>query len=96
MLIGSCALSLAWKVLLSESASVSFEQYLPVLEAAREFLPPDREIFFLADQGFGHEELVRWLSSQGWRWRIRLCGRHAPLRMGGKAMIAYDLFRTLV
>lgn len=68
---GGRSLVLAQKVLEHGSATVGFEQYRPVLEAAQSVLPPDVQVTFLADRGFEHGELMRWLNQQGWNWALR-------------------------
>ena len=54
------------------SATVGFEQYRPVLEAAKARLPIGSEPTLLADRGFEHGELMRWLTAQKWNWAIRV------------------------
>lgn len=68
---GGRSIVLAQKVLEHGSATVGFEQYRPVLEATRSVLPPNVQVTFLADRGFEHGELIRWLTRQGWNWAIR-------------------------
>ena len=34
-------------------------------------MPKDVQVTFLADRGFEHGELIRWLNQQGWDWAIR-------------------------
>jgi hypothetical protein len=46
--------------------------YLPTLIAAQKMLPQNAKVTFLADRGFGHGELMRWLNIQEWNWAIRL------------------------
>lgn len=38
---------------------------------AQTVLPHRCHITFLADRGFEHGELIRWLRSSGWSWAIR-------------------------
>lgn len=68
---GGRSLVLAQAVLEHGSATVGFEQYRPVLEAAQAVLPADVQVTFLADRGFEHGELMRWLNQQGWNWALR-------------------------
>lgn len=68
---GGRSLMLAQSVLEHGSATVGFEQYRPVLEAAQAILPPKATVTFLADRGFEHGELMRWLTRAGWDWAIR-------------------------
>lgn len=68
---GGRSLVLAQTVLEHSSASVGFEDYRPVLVLAQSLLPKDAQVTFLADRGFEHGELMRWLTKQGWAWVIR-------------------------
>lgn len=68
---GGRSLPLAQIVLEHASAMVGFEQYRPALEAVNALLPQAVEVTFLADRGFMHGELMRWLTQQGWDWAIR-------------------------
>ncbi len=68
---GGRSITLAQVVLKHGSATVGFEQYRPVLEAAQSMLPPAVKVTFLAARGFEHGELMRWLTQAGWNWAIR-------------------------
>lgn len=68
---GGRSIVLAQTVLEHGSASVAFENYRSVLVAAQALLPQDAQVTFLADRGFEHGELMRWLTKQGWAWVIR-------------------------
>jgi hypothetical protein len=59
-------------VLEHASATVAFEQYRGVLEQAQQVLPPGAQVTLLADRGFDHGALMRWLNRQHWQWAIRL------------------------
>jgi len=62
---------LVWRKLCwSMAATVGFEQYRPVLETVLALLPPNSTVTLLADRGFEHGELMRWLQSNGWSWAI--------------------------
>lgn len=54
------------------SATVGFEQYRPILERVLAVLPPQSSVTLLADRGFEHGELIRWLHKNGWSWAIRV------------------------
>jgi hypothetical protein len=69
---GGRSLTLAQVVLEHGSATVGFEQYKPVLERAQAVLPPEVQVTLLADRGFVHGELMRWLTQQSWDWAIRV------------------------
>lgn len=68
---GGRSITLAHKVIKHGSATVAVEVYLPVLEAAQALLPDGCSVTLLADRGFEHGELLRWLTQQQWSWRIR-------------------------
>ena len=69
---GGRGLTLAQVVLEHGSATVGFEAYRPVLEAAKAVVPAGCQVTFLAGRGFQHRELVRWLQAQGWNWALRV------------------------
>jgi len=61
----------AWKVMRHKSASVAFGGYRWVLVCAARVLA-GREVVLLADRGFIHVELPRWVRrTPGWHCRIR-------------------------
>ena len=66
------AIPLAWRVLEHASASVGFADYVGVLEQTCACLPVGLEVVLLADRGFDHAELFRWLQRHRWHYRIRL------------------------
>ena len=68
---GGRSISLAQVVLEHGSATVGFEQYRPVLEKVQTLLPLNSSVILLADRGFEHGELMRWLRKNGWSWAIR-------------------------
>jgi hypothetical protein len=68
------AIPLAWRVLQHASATVGYTGYEPVLDQARACLPPSLDVVLLADRGFVHEELFKWLRLHHWHYRIRLTG----------------------
>jgi hypothetical protein len=66
------AIPLAWKTIAHKSSAVKFSVYKDVLEEAKELLPENSEIFFLADRGFVDTKLMIFLSETlHWHWRIR-------------------------
>jgi hypothetical protein len=69
---GGRSFTLAQVVLEHGSAMVGFEQYRPVLERAQQVLPPEVQVTLLADRGFEHGDLMRWLNTQQWDWAIRV------------------------
>jgi hypothetical protein len=68
---GGRSLTLAQTVIEHKSATVAFEQYRPVLESVIAVLPPSVSVTLLADRGFEHSELCRWLNQKDWNWAIR-------------------------
>jgi hypothetical protein len=68
---GGRSLPLAQKVMKHSSATVAFADYCPVLDTARTVLPTHAQITLLADRGFEHSELIRWLRNHQWSWAIR-------------------------
>jgi hypothetical protein len=77
---GGRSFTLAQTVLKHGSATVGFEDYQPVLLAAKALLPEGCQATLLADRGFvraaspqeKHGDLLRWLSQVGWDWAIRV------------------------
>jgi Transposase DDE domain len=68
---GGRSFPLAQKVMKHGSATVAFADYCSVLDAAEMVLPTDCQITLLADRGFEHGELIRWLRDHQWSWAIR-------------------------
>ncbi len=68
---GGRSFPLAQKVMKHGSATVGFDDYVTVLEMARSVLADNCAITVLADRGFEHGELIRWLRNQQWAWAIR-------------------------
>ena len=68
---GGRSFPLAQKVMKHGSATVAFADYCSVLDAAEAVLPTDCQITLLADRGFEHGELIRWLRRHHWSWAIR-------------------------
>jgi hypothetical protein len=68
---GGRSIVLGQSLLEHGSATVGFDDYCPVLESVAAILPNDVTVLFLADRGFEHGELMRWLDRAGWDWAIR-------------------------
>lgn len=68
---GGRSIPLAQAVLEHDSATVAFEDYCRVLEMTQQLLPPGVQVTLLADRGFEHGELIRWLCCHHWSWAIR-------------------------
>lgn len=86
---GGRSITLAQTVIEHGSATVGFDTYRLVLETAQSLLPTDAQVTLLADRGFEHGELMRWLNHQQWNWLIRAksdlivhlaSGRQRPVR----------------
>lgn len=69
---GGRSLTLSQQVLSHASATVGFEHYEPVLAAAQDLLPDECRVTLLADRGFEHGALFRWLHEHDWHWCIRV------------------------
>ena len=68
---GGRSLTLAQQVIEHRSATVGFTDYVLVLERALKLLPKRCQVTLLADRGFEHGELMRWLQQHHWHWAIR-------------------------
>jgi len=68
---GGRSITLAQTVIEHGSATVGFETYRSVLDTAKTVLPTGAQVTLLADRGFEHGELMRWLNQQQWDWAIR-------------------------
>ena len=66
------AVPLVWCVLPHGSAQVAFEVSRELLERAALGLPRRCTVIFLADRGCADTDLMAYLSSLGWHWRIRI------------------------
>jgi Transposase DDE domain len=68
---GGRSIPLAQVVLEHGSATVGYEDYLPVLETTLQLLPSGSQVTILADRGFEHGAFIRWLQAHHWSWMIR-------------------------
>lgn len=68
---GGRSIPVAQAVLEHGSATVAFEEYRRVLDMAVQLLPSGVQVVLLADRGFEHGELMRWLRNHHWSWAIR-------------------------
>ena len=68
---GGRSFPLAQKVMEHPSATVAYHDYRELLETAQKLLPPNCQVTLLADRGFAHGELIRWLTRKSWHWAIR-------------------------
>jgi hypothetical protein len=87
---GGRAVPLLWKVLKHASAAVAFEVYRPLLDEAQELLNDFEDVTLLADRGFPCHDLLDWLQTSSWHWRLRLaCDTkiHGALVRGGPCSI---------
>ena len=88
---GGRSVTLAQTVVEHGSATVSFEQYRPVLEAALALLPTGSRPTLLADRGFEHGELMRWLTQAQWDWAIRVKSNLQITLSNGKKQLLSEL-----
>jgi hypothetical protein len=89
---GGRSITLAQTVMEHGSSTVGFEQYKPVLEAAKSRLPIGAQPTLLADRGFEHGELMRWLTEQQWNWGIRVKSNLQITLANGKTQSLKELF----
>lgn len=89
---GGRSITLAQTVIKHGSSTVGFDQYLPVLEAAKSRLPKGSQPTLLADRGFEHGELMRWLTTQQWNWGIRVKSNLQIAFASGKTQSLKELF----
>jgi Transposase DDE domain len=89
---GGRSITLAQTVIEHGSATVGFNQYLPVLEAAQALLPEGSHPTLLADRGFEHGELMRWLTKQEWDWAIRVKSDLLVTLGNGRQQSIHELF----
>jgi hypothetical protein len=89
---GGRSITLAQTVIKHGSSTVGFDQYLPVLEAAKARLPISSQPTLLADRGFEHGELMRWLTTQQWNWGIRVKSNLQIVFASGKTQSLKELF----
>jgi len=68
---GGRSMPLGQTVLAHGSATVGFEDYCPVLATTLRLLPAAAQVLLLADRGFEHGALSRWLRAHQWSWSIR-------------------------
>ncbi len=66
------AIPLAWRAMRHRSTQVGFEAYHPVLNQVHAIMPAGQVITLLADRGFVHEQLLHYLHTQQWHFRLRL------------------------
>lgn len=69
-----------WKVIPHRSSSVAFRDYRGLLRYAESVFPSGQEMVLLADRGFVHLELLRWIKDQP-RWHIRLRMKRSGLKL---------------
>ena len=60
-----------WRVIRHNGTSVGYQHYKGLLAQARVILPAAARVVLLADRGFVHAELVKWLRQAGWSYRLR-------------------------
>ncbi len=85
------AIPLLWKTLDHNSASVAYEEYLPLLRHAQ-WLLRRHCVTLLADRGFANQDLVAWLQQSRWHYRLRL-PHDTPIHRGPDEL--FDLHALL-
>ncbi|NJR62843.1 MAG: transposase, partial [Cyanobacteria bacterium CRU_2_1] len=86
---GGRSVVLGQSVLEHGSATVGFEDYRTVLETTLKLLPKGCQVMLLADRGFEHGELIRWLKAHQWSWAIRAkSDLNVPLSNGETPAVA--------
>ncbi|MHC5748756.1 MAG: transposase [Nostoc sp.] len=88
---GGRSIPLGQTVLSHGSATVGFEDYCPVLETTLRLLPPGCRVTLLADRGFEHGALIRWLQDHEWSWVIRAKSDLNITHSNGKTAAVADL-----
>jgi len=79
------AVPLGWTVLAHGSVSVSFETYQQLLDQAAPWLFPfPCQVVLLADRGVADTELMDYLDTLGWHWRLRIKESFWVYRAGHK------------
>lgn len=73
VVIGDRALPLTWQVA-AGPANIGFAGQKLLLERVRDWLPAETEVMLLADRFYPSIELLTWLQTQGWHYRLRLKG----------------------
>ena len=66
------AVPLLWRVLEHKSATVAFGEYEGMLRKARWLLRRHPDVMLLADRGFAHPKLMKWLAHSSWHYAVRL------------------------
>ncbi len=89
------AIPLAWRVIRSQSTSVSFQVYQSGLLWAAKLLPVGTKIVLLGDRGFADIALMGQARDLGWSFRLRLKSTMLALTFWGTADCALQLCRTL-
>jgi hypothetical protein len=67
------ALPLGWRVIEHGSSSISFTEYQNLLARIARLLPRGKKIILLADRGFVHIEMMKYIREKlSWHYRIRV------------------------
>jgi hypothetical protein len=66
------AIPWVWKVLEHKSATVGFSDYQPLLLQVPSLLPQGVKVVLLADRGFADTDLMAFIRTLGWHFRIRI------------------------
>lgn len=66
------AIPLVWRSFETQSHSLSFSAYEPLLAIAAELLSDTRSVTLLGDRGFGNTQLMLWCRRRGWHFALRI------------------------
>ena len=69
---GGRAIPFLWQVKEHQSATISFAVYRELLRKASWLLPHHNDVMLLADRGFAHQELLKWLNQKTWHYCLRI------------------------
>ena len=84
------AIPLCWSVVKGKKGHLPVEMHLELLQAAADFLPPQRSVIFLGDGEFDGVERIGAQKDLGWNYVCRTA-RNIQLREGGEKFSPNDL-----
>lgn len=72
IICGGRAIPFLWQVEEHQSATISFAVYRGLLRKASWLLRHHDDVMLLADRGFAHQELLKWLNKRTWHYCLRI------------------------
>lgn len=72
LVCGGRAIPFLWQVEEHNSATIAFAVYQPLLRKASWLLRHHHDVMLLADRGFAHQGLLKWLNKRTWHYCLRL------------------------